>query len=96
METHYCCTISHNSGEGVLYTVVIPKLPTNGSFFGRCKCGVLKHDGVPCINMAVLVEAGDIPIQEFTRVLLMPFWLTATHWHKQHPENVSCNGTVNI
>ncbi len=79
-----------------MYTVAIPKLPTNGSFFGRCKCGVPKRDGVPCVHMTVLVDVGDIPIQEFIRVSLISFWLTTTHWCKQYPKNVTCNGTVNI
>ena len=63
MNTYYRCTVSRNSGEGVLYTVAIPKTANNGSFFGGCNCGVPKRDGVPCIHMAVLAEAGDIPIQ---------------------------------
>ncbi len=76
--------------------VAIPKLPRKGSFFGTCNCGVPKRDGVPCVHMAVLTEAGDIPIQDLTRVTIMPFWLTTDHWRKQYPENVRCNGTVNI
>ncbi len=94
MVGHYCCTVSCNLGEGVLYIVTIPKALRNGSFFGTCNCGVLKHDGVPCIHMSVLVEAGDIPIKECTRVSIMPFWLTTDHWHQQYPKNLSCNGTV--
>ena len=96
MNTYYRCTVSRNSGEGVLYTVAIPKIANHGSFFGGCNCGVPKRDGVPCVHMAVLADAGDIPIQDFSRVSLMPFWLSTTHWRKQYPENVSCNGTVNI
>jgi hypothetical protein len=96
MNRHYHCTVRRNSGEGVLYTVTIPKYSRYGSFFGTCNCGVPKRDGVPCIHMAVLAEAGDIPNPDFTRLSVMPFWMSTEHWRKQYPQNMSCNGSVSI
>ena len=96
MDSHYHCTVCRNSGEGVLYTLSIPKQAINGSFFGTCNCGVPKRDGVPCIHMAVLADAGDIPNPAFTRLSVMPFWLSTEHWRKQYPKELTCNGSVNI
>ena len=55
-QNSYRCTVRRNSGEGVLYTVVIPKHTKYGSLFGACNCGVPRRDGIPCIHMAVLAE----------------------------------------
>jgi len=96
MGTHYHCTVCRNSGDGVLYTLTFPKQAVGGSFFGTCNCEVPKRDGVPCVHMAVLADAGDIPNPAFTRLSVMPFWLTTSHWRKQYPMELTCNGSVNI
>ena len=94
--THYHYTICCNSGEGVLYKLNIPKQAVRGSFFGTCNCRVPKHDGLPCIHMAVLADAGDIPNLAFTRLSVMPFWLSTEQWRKQYPMGLTCSGSVNI
>jgi hypothetical protein len=36
-------------------TVTIPKVPTKGSYFGRCTCGLAQRDAIPCKHMAAVV-----------------------------------------
>jgi hypothetical protein len=96
MERHFLCTVCKVVGESVTYSVTIPKHATQGSFFGTCNCGIPKRDGIPCVHMAVLVDGGDIPNPEFTRVTVMPYWWRTDHWRTQFPQDVTCIGSVNL
>jgi len=69
---------------------------SRNSMFGRCTCGVPKRDGVPCIHMAVLVLAGDLPEPMLTQVSIMPYWLTTAHWRQQYPQDLLCLGSLSI
>ena len=44
------------------HTVIIPKDPTKGSYFGQCTCGLAKRDAVPCEHMAALVVSSCIGV----------------------------------
>ena len=52
--------------------VIIPKVPTKGSYFGQCTCGLPKRDAVPCEHMAAIVVSSRIGV--LTQHNIMPFW----------------------
>ena len=79
-----------------IYTVKIPKESTHGSRFGSCTCGVPKRDGLPCVHMVVLAKGGHIDDPGFTRLSVMPYWLTTAHWRLQFPENSVSRGNITI
>jgi len=56
------------------HTVSIPKEPTRGSFFGKCTCGLVRRDAIPCEHMAAV--ACSSRIAGLTRLNIMPFWWT--------------------
>jgi hypothetical protein len=43
------------SGGRMTNTVTIPKVPTKGSYFGRCTCGLAQRDAIPCKHMTAVV-----------------------------------------
>jgi len=42
--------------------VIIPKEPTEGSYFGKCTCRLDKRDAIPCGHMAVVVVSSRIGV----------------------------------
>jgi hypothetical protein len=96
MATCFHCTVCRTVGDGVVYTLSIPKQAKFGSFFGTCNCGIPRRDGIPCRHMAVLADARDVPNPDFTRLSVMPYWFRTEHWQKQYPRDVHCNGAVNL
>ncbi len=40
------------AGERMTNKVTIPKVPTKGSYFGRCTCGLAQRNAIPCKHMA--------------------------------------------
>ena len=52
---HYA-TISKNTETAREYHVRLPKESYNGSYFGKCTCGVTSKEGIPCRHMVVLVK----------------------------------------
>jgi hypothetical protein len=49
------------AGGRMTNTVTIPKVPTKGSYFGRCTCGLAQCDAIPCKHMAAVVLGSQIP-----------------------------------
>ena len=96
METYYQCSISKITENAFVYTVKIPKSNCFGSHFGTCTCGVPKRDGIPCEHMVMMAKAGVIEEDWFTRLSIMPYWLTTAHWRLQFPQTVVCRGDINI
>ena len=90
MEAYYQCNISKIVENAFVYKVTIPKTPTHGSHFGTCTCGVPKRDGIPCEHMVMMAKAGVIQEEWFTRLSIMPYWLTAAHWRQQFPQSIVC------
>jgi hypothetical protein len=68
-------------------TVIIPKVPTKGSYFGECTCGLDKRDAVPCEHTAAIVVSSRIGV--LTRHNIMPFWWKRSQWHEQLPREVT-------
>jgi hypothetical protein len=60
------------------HAVTIPKEPVRGSHFGRCTCGVDRHDAAPCEHMAAV--AASLRLPGVTRHNVMPYWWTRAHW----------------
>jgi len=67
------------------HTVSIPKEPTRGSFFGKCTCGLVRRDAIPCEHMAAV--ACSSRIAGLTR--LNTFWWTHKQWQEQFPQEVT-------
>jgi hypothetical protein len=42
------------------HTVSLPKEPTRGSYFGKCTCGLVTRDAIPCEHMAAVVCSSRI------------------------------------
>jgi hypothetical protein len=59
-------------------TVSIPKEPTRGSYFGKCTCGLVTRNAVPCEHMAAVVCSSRIA--GINRRNIMPFCWTTTQW----------------
>jgi hypothetical protein len=74
---------SRRAQPNKMFYVVIPKEPVNGSYFGRCSCGVDKRDAVPCDHMAAIVVSSRIPM--LMRINIMPYWWTRATWKLQFP-----------
>ena len=90
---HYA-TISKNTEKMREYHVRLPKESYNGSYFGKCTCGVTSKEGIPCRHMVVLVKSSVIPT--LTQTNIMPhFWSTA-HWQMQYPLDLDCNTKMTI
>jgi len=96
LEECYQCTVRFNKVGALTYTVKIPKVPTLGSMFGTCTCGIPKRDGLPCIHMVVLAKGGNINHVSFTRVSVMPYWLTSEYWRQQYPMESVCRGDIEL
>jgi hypothetical protein len=60
------------AGGRMTNTVTIPKVPTKGSYFGRCTCGLPQRDAIPCKHMAAVVVSSRIPALSRTNIML--FW----------------------
>ena len=52
------------------HTVIIPKEPTKGSYFGHCTCGLAKCDAVPCEHMAAIVVSSRIGVLTRHNIML--------------------------
>ncbi len=46
----------------VKHTVIIPKEPPKGSYFGRFTYGLVKCDAVPCEHMTTIVVSSRIGV----------------------------------
>ncbi len=89
------CTVTRRLVSVVAkHTVIIPKEPTNGSYFGQCTCGLATRDAVPCEHMAAIVVSSRIGV--LTRNNIMPFWWKRTQWQKQFPREVSAQCFANM
>jgi hypothetical protein len=77
-------------------TVIFPKEPTRGSYFGHCTCGLDKRDSVPCEHMAAVVVSSRIDV--LSRYNVMPFWWTRAQWQAQFPrESVAvCHANMEV
>jgi hypothetical protein len=42
--------------------VMIPKVPTKGSYFGWCTCGLTQRDAIPCKPMVAVVVSPRVPV----------------------------------
>jgi hypothetical protein len=79
----YEFTVTRRCQPTKVFNVVIPKEATDGSYFGRCTCGVDTRDGVPCDHMAAIVKSSRIP--SLTKLNMMPSWWTRKRWQLQFP-----------
>ena len=95
-DTIFECTVRRMAANASVYDVQIPREAVMGSRFGKCTCGVPKRDGIPCQHMVVLAKGGHINDQGFTRLSVMPHWLSTTTWRNQFPEDSVCRGDVSI
>ena len=96
MDDHYEATVSSLATNSNDYHVTIPKVSTGGSRFGKCTCGIPKRDGIPCVHMIVLAKGGHINDAGFTRLSVMPSWLSTSVWRSQFPEDSVCRGDISI
>jgi hypothetical protein len=92
-ETYTEATVSRNAMNSKNYTVIMPKEERLGSRFGSCTCGKPAKDGVPCQHMVVLVKSYG---NSFTRIGIMPYWLTTAHWRVQYPEDLYCRTDITM
>jgi hypothetical protein len=76
------------------HTVIIPKEPTKGSYFGHCTCGLAKRDAVPCEHMAPIVVSSRIGV--LTRHNIMPLWWKWVQWQEQFPQDVTAECDANM
>ena len=91
----YCCVVNRLTSSNK-YTTHIPAGDTNGSFFGKCTCGVPRVDGIPCSHMIAVCKSGQI--EGLSESNIMPYWWHMSHWQKQYPQgvSVSCNFSIDI
>jgi hypothetical protein len=82
------------AGGRMTNTVTIPKVPTKGSYFGRCTCGLAQCDAIPCRHMAAVVVRTQIPALSQTNI--MPFWWTHAQWQLQYEKDVSAEYFANM
>jgi len=55
------CSVKHlNNTLAWKHTVSLPKEPTRGSYFGKCTCGLVTRDAIPCEHMATAVCSSRI------------------------------------
>jgi hypothetical protein len=76
------------------HTVSLPKEPTRGSYFGKCTCGLVTRDAIPCEHMAAVVCSSRIA--GLNRRNIMPFWWTRKQWQEQFPQEVTSQCYANI
>ena len=56
------CSVKHlNNTLAWKHMVSLPKEPTKGSYFGKCTCGLVAHDAIPCEHMATAACSSHIP-----------------------------------
>jgi hypothetical protein len=75
-------------------TVTIPKEPTKGLYFGRCTCGLVQGNAIPCKHMATVVVSSRIPVLSQTNI--MPFWWMRAQWQEQLGKDVSAECFANM
>jgi hypothetical protein len=73
-------------GGRMTNTVTIPKIPTKGSYFGRCTCGLAQHNAIPCEHMAAVLVSSQIPALSQTNIML--FWWMLAQWQLQYGKYV--------
>jgi hypothetical protein len=73
-EHHHTAVVSKKSTSEREYSVIIPKTDAMGSRFGKCTCGFLNKEGVPCDHMVAVSKYGRI--NGLTRVAVVPHWYT--------------------
>ena len=56
----YYASISKNTEKAREYHERLPKESYNGSYFGKCTCGVTSKEGIPFRHMVVLVKLSVI------------------------------------
>jgi hypothetical protein len=61
-EAWECSVIRRLVSVVAKHTVIIPKEPTKGLYFGQCTCGLVKLDAVPCEHMAAIVVSSHIGV----------------------------------
>jgi len=88
------CSVKRLNTIARKHTVSLPKEPTRGSYFGKCTCGLVMHDAVPCEHMAAVVCSSRMA--GFNRQNIMPFWWTTTQWQEQFPPDVRAQFYTNM
>ncbi len=73
---------------------ILPKVPTKGSYFGKCTCGLTQHNAIPCEHMAAVVVSSRIPA--LSRTNIMPFWWTHAQWQLQYGKYVLAECFANL
>ncbi len=76
------------------HTVSLPKELTRGSYVGKCTCGLVTRDAVPCEHMAAVVCSSHIA--GLNRRNIMPFWWTRKQWQEQFPQEVTSQCYTNM
>ncbi len=82
------------AGGRMTNTVTIPKVPTKGSYFGRCTCGLTQRDAIPCEHMAAVVVSSRNPALSQTNI--MTFWWMHAQWQLQYGKDVLAECFVNM
>jgi hypothetical protein len=82
------------AGGRMTNTVTIPKVPTKGSYFGRCTCGLAQHNAIPFEHMAVVVVSSQFPALSQTNII--PFWWTRAQWQLQYGKDVPAECFANM
>ena len=49
---------------------------------------------MPCQHMVVVVKSTSI--EGLSRIQIMPYWWTTTHWRAQYPLEVNCRANVSM
>ncbi len=75
--------------------ITLPKNLVNGSYFGRCTCGVDLTDAVPCKHMAAIALSSVIRPQ-ITPMNIMPIWWKRKQWREQFPLDVYAKANITI
>ncbi len=52
-EQSWECSMKRLNTMARKHTVSLPKKPTRGLYFGKCTCGLVTHDAVPCEHILV-------------------------------------------
>ena len=66
------CSMKRLNTMARKHTVSLPKEPTRGSYFGKCTCGLVTRDAIPCEHMAAVVCSSRIA--GLNRHNIMLFW----------------------
>ncbi len=82
------------AGGRMTNTVTIPKVPTKGSYFGRCTCGLAQHNAILCEHMATVVVSSRIPALSGTNIML--FCWTHAQWQLQYGKDVLAECFANM